>query len=114
MQSDRAGQLSLPSAFPHACACARSGKRGLVLAAANPIATQPDCAFLRLTFLAPAGFFLRQISDLGPMLTGLMTYHILPQPLSPDQVKQEGEPPAVLCSFCLLGCLWCSRLLLTN
>lgn len=67
--------------------------------AASQCSCQPS-EVVRLATSSPAscprrlaGFFLRQISDLGPMLTGLMTYHILPQPLSPDQLKVEGELP---------------------
>jgi hypothetical protein len=75
-------------------------EQGLSLAGAKD--KLPDPNALPVTILVPNnkawfdlmfknGFFLRQISDLGPMLTGLMTYHILPQPLSPDQLKVEGE-----------------------
>lgn len=36
------------------------------------------------------GFLLGQLSDLGDKLTSVVTYHILPTPVSPDQVTQQG------------------------
>lgn len=52
-----------------------------------------------------AGFLLGQISDLGDKLTSIVTYHVLPQPLTPEQAGVEGAPVAF--RICQLG-TWAS------
>lgn len=76
-------------------------------AATAPLAPQGPQAGARCRLVPPAltlatllprvcaGFLLGQLSSLGSKLTSIMTHHIIPQALTPDQLMSEAKVPTV-------------------